>query len=203
MKLPASVHQARPWRIHEIVPDFRLEDVWALPTPGDSDDFPRLVHGTTSLDLTEISSLIVRTLFNIRWKLGEMLGWDEPGGGVGARVPSLRERLPEDLRVTRRPEFATLPFSSLYMLDDEFAAETANETMHGVLHLGWVRDEVGGYRGELAIYVKPNGLMGNAYMAAIRPFRYTLVYPTVMREIARTWRLTMAAERSYLADQRL
>ncbi|MGI8546584.1 MAG: DUF2867 domain-containing protein, partial [Gemmatimonadaceae bacterium] len=31
MKLPNTAHTARPWRIHEITPDFRLYDVWALP----------------------------------------------------------------------------------------------------------------------------------------------------------------------------
>ena len=43
MRLPNTAHTSRPWRIHELTPDFRLEDVWALPTPGGPDDLPRLV----------------------------------------------------------------------------------------------------------------------------------------------------------------
>jgi hypothetical protein len=43
MRLPNTAHTSRPWRIHEFTRDFRLEDVWALPTPGGPDDFPRLV----------------------------------------------------------------------------------------------------------------------------------------------------------------
>src|SRR5205823_482864 len=78
-------------------------------------------------------------------------------------------------------------FTSLYLLDDEFAAETANRTMHGVMHLGWVPDEAGGgYRGQMAVLVKPNGPFGTAYMAAIRPFRHLVVYPPLLREIERT-----------------
>ena len=50
MTLPSTAHTSRPWRIHEIVPDFRLEDVWALPTSGGPDDFPRLVRLLASLD---------------------------------------------------------------------------------------------------------------------------------------------------------
>ena len=50
MRLPNTVHSSRPWRIHELVPDFRLEDVWALPTPGGPDDFPRLVRQMSSGD---------------------------------------------------------------------------------------------------------------------------------------------------------
>jgi hypothetical protein len=38
VKLPNSAHHSRPWRIHEIAHDFRLLDIWVLPTPGDSDD---------------------------------------------------------------------------------------------------------------------------------------------------------------------
>ena len=44
MRLPDTAHTSRPWRIHELTRDFRLEDVWALPTPGGPDDFPRLVR---------------------------------------------------------------------------------------------------------------------------------------------------------------
>jgi len=128
-------------------------------------------------------------LFAIRWKLGELLGWDDQDAGVGSRVPTLRDRLPEDLRETPSgPAFESLPFTPLYLLNDEFAAEIANRTMHGVMHLGWVADGTGGYRAQLAVLVKPNGLFGAAYMAAIRPFRHLLVYPALLRDIEREWR---------------
>jgi Protein of unknown function (DUF2867) len=189
MRLPNTAHTSRPWRIHELTRDFRLEDVWALPTPGGPDDFPRLVQEAASLDPSQSSSRAVRTLFAIRWKVGELLGWDAPEGGLGSRVPTLRERLPVDLRdAPSGPDFDALPFTSLYLLDDEFAAEIANRTMHGVMHLGWVPDETGGYRGQMAVLVKPNGLFGTAYMAAIMPFRHLIVYPPMLREIEREWR---------------
>ena len=57
-----------------------------------------------------------------------------------------------------------------------------------MLHLGLVPDGSGGFRGQMAILVKPNGLLGNAYMAAIRPFRHLIVYPPLMREIEKQWR---------------
>jgi hypothetical protein len=56
------------------------------------------------------------------------------------------------------------------------------------MHIGWVPDGTGGYRGQMAVYVKPNGLLGTAYMAAIKPFRYLIIYPPLMREIGREWR---------------
>jgi hypothetical protein len=188
MRLPNSAHSSRPWRIHDLIRDFRLEDVWALPTPGGPDDFPRLVQLMASFDPSRGSSRAVHALFAIRWKVGELLGWDGPDTGLGFRVPRLRDRLPPDLRdAPTGPDFA-LPFTPLYLTDDEWAGEIANRTMHGVLHLGWVRDQNGGYRGEMAIYVKPNGLLGSAYMAAIAPFRHLIVYPEGMRALGREWR---------------
>ena len=55
------------------------------------------------------------------------------------------------------------------------------------MHLGWVADGAGAYRGQMAVLVKPNGLLGDAYMAAIRPFRHLIVYPPAMRQIERVW----------------
>ena len=60
--------------------------------------------------------------------------------------------------------------------------------MHGVLHVGWVPDGAGGWRGQMAVLVKPNGVLGNAYMAAIRPLRHAIVYPQMLRQIERRWR---------------
>jgi hypothetical protein len=189
MRLPDDAHTSRPWRIHEVVPDFRLEDVWELPTPGGPGDFPLLVEAFASGDPAEGSPAPVRALWAIRWKLGALLGWDDPERGVGGRVPTLRDRLPADLREgPTGPAFGSVPFTPLYMLEDEWAAEIANETMHGVMHLGWVADGLGVHRGRMAVYVKPNGLRGEGYMAAIRPFRHVLVYPAMLRRIERDWR---------------
>lgn len=188
MRLPNAAHTSRPWRIHELTQDFRLEDVWELKTPGSKGEFPLLVEGIAAAGTSETSSLPARALWAIRWKLGELFGWDRPEDGLGSRVPSLRERLPEDLRAAPRgPDAATLPFRSLYLLEDEWATELANRTVHGVMHLGWVEDDPGVYRGQLAVYVKPNGPLGEAYVAAIKPFRYLVVYPPMLRQLERAW----------------
>lgn len=188
MTLSHAAHTSRPWRIHELTPDFRLEDVWELPTPGGADDFPRLMQLIASLDASQSPSRTVRALFAIRWKVGELLGWDDEDAGLDSRVPTLRDRLPADLRGARSgPDFDALPFDSLYLLENEWAAEVANRTVHGVMHIGWVPDESGGYRGQMAVLVKPNGRLGTAYMAAIMPFRRLIVYPRLMREVGRQW----------------
>src|SRR4051812_28401638 len=116
MRVADKAHTSRPWRIHELTRDFRLEDVWALPSPGGPDDFPRLVEQITAADPSRFSSRPVRTLFAVRWKVGELLGWDDAEAD-GAETPTLRDRLPADLLDTPRPVFAALPFTSLYLTD--------------------------------------------------------------------------------------
>jgi hypothetical protein len=192
VRLPNTAHTSHPWRIHELTRDFRLEDVWALPTPGGPDGLPRLVQQIAAGDTSTSPSRAARALFAIRWKVGELLGWDDPDAGHGSQRPTLRDRLPVDLHDAPGPDFDKLPFTSLYLLDDEWAAEIVNRTVHGVMHIGWVPDGTGRYRGQMAVLVKPNGLLGTAYMAAIMPFRHLIVYPPLMREIGREWRATAA-----------
>jgi len=188
MRIAKNAHTSQRWRVDELTPDFRLEDVWALPTPGGANDFPRLVELFASFDPSRSPSAATRALFAIRWEVGRLLGWDGTEAGLGRRVATLRDRLPDDLRNgPSGPGSSELPFSPLYLTDRECALEAANRTMHGVLHLGWVPDGSGGYRGQMAVLVKPNGLLGSAYMAAIMPFRYLIVYPALMRTIERAW----------------
>ena len=188
MRLPDSAHIARPWRIHAIAQGFALEDVWALPTPGGPDELPRLLELIATADPDEGSSKLVGALFALRWKIGALLGWDDDEDGLGARVPTLRDRLPDDLREGPTGPTPALPFRPLYLTHDEWAAEIANRTMHGVMHVGWVEDGEGGHRGQMAVLVRRNGRLGAAYMAAIKPFRHLVVYPLMLRELERRWR---------------
>ncbi|WP_327263164.1 DUF2867 domain-containing protein [Streptomyces sp. NBC_01232] len=189
MRLPKTAHTSLPWRIHEIADDFQVEDVWALPTPGGPDDLARLVHQFAAGTGDPVPSPVARVLFAVRWKLGKLLGWDKEDGGLGARVPTLRDRLPADLREGERgPDLRSAPFTSVYQTHDEWVAETANRTMHGALHIGWVPDGNGGYHGQMTVLVKPNGRLGAFYMLGIKPFRYLGVYPALLRSIGREWR---------------
>jgi hypothetical protein len=189
-RLPVTEHTSRPWRIHELTPDFRVLDVWAIRAPGsEPDDFPVMLAAIQAAG--EREPLLVRFLFAVRWKLGALLGWDDPQEGLaeGGRVTALCERLPDDLR---QPISGTpvpgLPFTQLYDLPDERAMEVANKTVHGVAHHGWVATENGDYELRMAVLVKANGTLGRAYMAAIAPFRHLIVYPALTQQWERAWR---------------
>jgi hypothetical protein len=191
--LDRADHTSKRWRIHKIANDFQLLDVWALPTPGGPEDFPQLVRLMSSFDPGQTSA-VVRGLFAIRWMFGRLFGLDRPEAGLGRRVGSLRDRVPDELANTAIGFDAHL-FTPLYVADDEFALEIANQTVHGVMHVGWVADGIGGYRGQMAVLVRPNGSLGVAYLSAIAPFRHLIVYPLMMRDIGRAWRDSVSGVR--------
>lgn len=199
MRLSNGEHEARPWRIREIARDFTLEDVWALPAYGRAEDFDRLLELMASGDPEQGPSLATRLLWQLRWLLGKVLGLDEPAEALpipGTQVMSLSEWLPADLRGTvDGMEFERLPFTPVYRTDTEFAAEISNKTVHGVMHLAWVELADGSFQGQMAVYVKPRGALGKAYMELIKPFRHAIVYPALMRQIEQTWNARSLRER--------
>jgi Protein of unknown function (DUF2867) len=202
MKLPNEAHESRPWRIRKIAPDFTVEDVWALPVHGGAKDFQTLLELMASFDVAHSDSLATRVLWRVRDRLGRWFGLGRisapihggrPDGAGQLPIPgthdtSLAGRLPDDLRNTAADfDFGSGPFVPLYRTDVEFAAELSNRTVHGVMHLAWVDRGHGRYQGQMAVYVKPRGRFGTAYMALIRPFRHWIVYPALMRQVGRMW----------------
>ncbi|MFI0422305.1 DUF2867 domain-containing protein [Spongiactinospora sp. 9N601] len=190
MKLPKTAHTALPWRIHEITRDFTVEDVWSFRTPGAGpDDFPAMLAAMRAGGALAKQPPLSRALFAVRWKLGALLGWDDPAEGVGTRVGSLRDRLPADIRdAPRGPDNANMPLKAVYELHTEATRELANKTVHTVMHLGWARGANGDHELRMAVLVKPNGWFGRLYMAAIAPFRYLVVYPALTRKWEAAWR---------------
>lgn len=197
MRLPNAVHQSCAWRICDVAPDFRLEDVWALPAQGGADDFATLLEVMVSLDPATGASLATRVLFRIRLRLGRWFGWDDAAGRQlpipGNTETTLTVRLPEDLRNTATDlDLSSTRFTPLYRTDVEWAAELSNRTVHAVLHLAWIDQGDELYRGQMGVYVKPRGTFGAGYMALIAPFRHRVVYPALMRQIEQAWNVRMA-----------
>jgi len=198
MRLPNAAHESRPWRIREIAQDFILEDVWALPVQGGAEDFQALLELLVASDPATLESLPTRVLWNLRDRLGALLNLGRvsaPADNAAGKLPipgtnetSLAERLPDGLRNSAADlTFGSLPFVPLYRTDVEFAAELSNQTVHGAMHLAWVDQGEGRYQAQMAVYVKPRGRVGKGYMALIKPFRYWIVYPALMRQTERMW----------------
>jgi len=189
-RIAASFYAEQDWRIHSITTDFTVEDVWLFRTPGAGpNDFPAMLDAMRVAGTIAKQPALVRFLFALRWKIGALLGWDKPSSGVGARVASLRDRLPSALRdAPPGLDTPSMPLKAVYQLGTESARELANETVHTVMHLGWVRRTGAEYGLQMAVLVKTNGWLGRLYMAAIAPFRYLIVYPALTRQWEGAWR---------------
>ncbi len=198
MRVPNDVLKTQRWVITDVVRDFDVEDVWALPIGGGPDDFPAVIDLMGAIDFPASAPLPVRLLWGVRDLLGRLFGLGRVStsaddAGVWPPVPgtgerSLTGRVPTELRGTATDSRLTgKPFRPLYLTGTEFADEISNRTMYGVMHLAWVDRGDGRYQGQMTVYVKPRGVTGKAYMAFIKPFRHAIVYPALMRYLERTW----------------
>ena len=192
MRLPNTEHEAHPWVIAKVAPDFKLLDAWGLPAEGGPDEFAALIEIMTSLDPANGDSRATRALFSLRYRLGRWFGWDDATSKLpvpGCTETTLSARVPDYLRdtTTRPVVVSSTTFIPLYHTDDEWAAELSNHTVHAVVHLAWIDQGENLYRGQMGVYVKPRGRFGATYMALIGPFRHLIVYPALMRQIEHAW----------------
>src|SRR5207248_10829230 len=101
MRVSNLVHQARPWVINRIAPDFELLDAWELPIEGTLEDFDAAVRILEGFDPIRSAPLLTRVLFRLRFWVGQRLGWDDqrtalviPSSGDSSHA----ERIPPELR---------------------------------------------------------------------------------------------------------
>ena len=187
-RLPDHVHHDQPWQIHAVAPEFELEDVWRVRTPGAG---PEDFDATVSVLLggredSARGALLSRALVSARRGLGRAFGWDAPEHGLDTWSPAVAGRLaPQERAEWDRAQIA--PFSRVFSRVDEEAHEMANATVHALMHLGWVRGPRGDYELHVAALVKPHGQLGRTYMRAIEPFRLLVVWPALIRAWERAW----------------
>jgi hypothetical protein len=189
MRIPNSVQLTAPWRVHELASDFDLEDVWAYPgIAGTAGDFDAYLSMVLKQNPVADGPFPARALWRARDLLGKWFRIGEITPPAGSVLDSLTPRLPDDLKGTVEGlHFDNLPFVPLYRTSTEFAAEAVNATVHAVMHIAWVERSAGDFAPQLAVYVKPNGRFGRVYMAAIKPFRYWVVYPAMERASTARW----------------
>lgn len=201
-RLRPEAHSALPWRLHEIASDFDLIDAWALPAIGRRDQFPLLLS-TMAANLTPVTkeeSPASAALFDIRRRLGNLLGWDDPRATGTLPIPgcsetSLRQRLPAEFIEASDDVFGSRAnWRPVFVLDDEAAVEFSNNLLHAIVHLGWVAQSDGQYCGQMGIYVKHRGSVSRLYMQAIAPFRHLVVYPAFLKRIGKSWNANVANE---------
>ena len=155
MRLPNTAHTYRPWRIHEIARDFRLEDAGAadagrpgrLPSAGAADRRGRSVeklvrHRPRSLGAPVEGRGAARV--GPPGRRPGLQGADAPRPVAGG--PARRR-----VRPGLRPVYLALPARRRVRRGD---GQPDRPRGHA---LGWVPDGAAGYRGQMAVLLKPNG----------------------------------------------
>ena len=186
MRLSNTVQTSRPWRIHgsprtsgsRMCGHCRLRAVRTTSSARASDRLQRPVARLSPLGARALGDTVegrraARVGQRGRW----LRGADAPravAGGSARR--SLRPRL-------RRPSLHLALSARRRVGGGDRESDYARRDPR---RLGSGRDGRLPWRaGRLR---KPNGLLGTGYMAAIRPFRHLIVYPQMLRQIARAWR---------------
>ena len=190
IKIDKQGHWVQPWKVHSLLTDFRVEDVWRVPVVLEADHSLQLfIERFYETNDQLVKNGLVWALFRFRHILGKIFKWDEKIKVDQLAPGSIRERYAreEHLSFEDLPHPGSQHFIPVYQLQNEFLAEIENKTVHAAVHLGRVPSENGQYGIQMAVYVKPKGLLGKLYMQLIKPFRHWIVYPALMKEAKARW----------------
>lgn len=191
MRINKAEHLEHPWRVHRLLPDFRIEDTWLLPIKLDESQNIGEVQAIFTQSLAETANTgVAGLLFKFRLFLGRVFGWEDgvksisslPAGSIRARYADQESMESKDFLAKGFGDFMPV-----YDLGLETLAEIENKTVHAACHLGKVMVGENTYAIHLTIYVKPKGLFGQIYMQIIKPFRHYIVYPVMLKIIGKQW----------------
>ena len=187
-QISAVEYRAVPLRVHALLADVSLHDVWAV-------DLPRVREGVGLAQcqgiLSEYQSISrlpppARALCALRLFLGRMLRLEDQPKGAGAASFSNGLTAEDRARSSTAPGTPDGLFRVVYRFENELLVEVQNRTVHAALLTALAKAEAG-YRFYLAVYVCKVGWITPVYMALIDPFRRWIIYPAVLKNIRATW----------------
>jgi ankyrin repeat protein/SAM-dependent methyltransferase len=200
-----KVHYSHPWKVHEIAQDFELLDVWEFPILADKTQnqdfsfFLKVMRQPLKMNVSNFFSLrylMARFLVFLRVYLGEISGLDKNINSLpipGCQEISLKERLSleEQKRSLEGTDEGQGDYNGIwrtvYLYENEMLTELSNDTVHALMHFGWVHKSKNNFTAHLAVYAKPRGDLGVFYMKLIMPFRRLIVYPAMMEDVKKKW----------------
>jgi hypothetical protein len=199
MKIDKSEHTKLPWKVQDLLKDFRIEDVWLLPV--ELDETHSLNDVLTQLGKAKNSipkKGITVQLFKLRLFLGKLFNWDNrsehlaklTNGKIRNRYAKTQQLTSEDL-----PKGSYGNFTLVYSLENEYLFEIENTIVQAAIHYSRIYLASNKWKVHMSIYVKPKGLFGQLYMLAIKPFRLLIVYPALMKALKLQWDNFLQLER--------
>ena len=186
MRIDPSEFRACPLRVHALLHDVPLEDVWAIRLPGGGAG--RTVQDLRAVMIAGLSAAppVVQGLFQLRGRIGALFGWDQPRPAWNAESYADRLTAADRARSLVAPGTPDGNFRILYRFEDEQLSELRNATVHAFASLS-IRQTPGGYLAYLGVFVQPVHRFTRLYMGAIAPFRRLVVYPAVIRKMQSAW----------------
>jgi len=181
-------------RVHAFLAGVPLHDVWTV-------DPPRTRSGITLAEfLRRAGGLFrqpspgVRALLSVRFFVGGLFGWDR-STSVSVSESLAKQLTGEDRARSLAPAGAPDGlFRIVYRFENEQLSELLNRTAHAGA-LSALVELSAGYRFYFAVYVREVSRFTPIYMAAIDPFRKSIVYPALLRKIAEQWNTTFGPHR--------
>jgi hypothetical protein len=186
-----------PLRVHDFLAGVPLHDVWAI-------DLPRSRGGITLAeflgrtgDLFRQPPPVVQALLSIRFFVGGLFGWDR--ATPGAVSESFAQRLIHEDRMRSLAPAGTPDglFRIVYRFENEQLDEIINRTAHAAA-LSALVETAAGYRFYFAVYVREVSRLTPLYMAAIDPFRKTIVYPALLSSVYSQWNAIFGSDQHTL-----
>src|SRR6266849_6715148 len=174
-------------RVHTLLADVPLHDVWAvdLPTHRDGVTLSKFLRRASQRGVNRLPP-VARALIRLRLFLGRIFRLEaEPKDALTA---SFGSRLtPEDRArsfvVSGTPEGL---FRVVYRFENEQLLEVQNRTVHGAA-LSALAERADSYRFYFAVYVRQRTWITPFYMGLIDPFRKWIIYPAMLKKIRATW----------------
>jgi hypothetical protein len=180
-----------PLRVHDFLAGVPLHDVWAI-------DLPRTRSGITLDEFLRTASAcpctstpppLVRTLLNIRFFVGRLLGWDREPATTAWESFATRMTTADRSRSLAPAGTPEGLFRVVYRFENEQLLELINRTAQAAA-LSALVETANTYRFYFGVYVRSVSRFTPIYMALIDPFRKLVVYPSLLRTVRAKWNKT-------------
>jgi hypothetical protein len=191
IKIDPREHLIQPLRVHTLLSDFELEDVWRVPVNlASNHNLQSFIDQFDITNATLVNKGMTGLLFRIRLSVGRFFKWDETQLQKDLIPGSIRFRYAhqENLTYDDLPHPGSGSFVPVYKLENEFLSEIENKTVQAAVHFSRVPSSQNTWTIHMAVYVKPKGWFGRAYMMFIKPFRIWIVYPAFMKAAKKNWK---------------
>ena len=187
-RIPAAAYRTLPLRVHVLLADVPLHDVWAV-------DLPRVREGVAPDEFHRVSGedrltrglpWPGRALLGLRLFLGRVFRLEDQPKDAGATSFARGLTAEDRARSSLAPGTPAGLFRVVYRFENEQLLEVHNRTVHAAL-LTALAPTGAGYRFYLAVYVRKAGWITPVYMALIDPFRRWIIYPSLLKHVRAVW----------------